>query len=264
MGTLGVITQIRLQNRGVYGLRERTYTAPLDDVLRDLARAVTTHRHYEFWAFFASTDVLVKELDEVPADAEPTAPPALPLPIDLVLRTASELGHGVPLVAPSLQRLLAALAPGDERVDRSYRIYPSPRNTRFNEMEYELPIHRGPDCLREIRDAVATSGVTTFFPIEYRTVAADDCWLSPFYGRPSASISIHQYYKADYRDLFAVVEPIFRKHQGRPHWGKLHTLAAPDLAVLYPKWEAFRAVRRRLDPKGKFLNAHLRHCLEEA
>lgn len=98
--------------------------------------------------------------------------------------------------------------------------------------------------------------------MEYRTVAADDCWLSPFYGRASVSISIHQYYKADYRELFAVIEPIFWKHDGRPHWGKLHTLAAEDLAALYPRWDAFHAVRRRLDPTGKFLNEHLRRCFE--
>jgi FAD/FMN-containing dehydrogenase len=106
--------------------------------------------------------------------------------------------------------------------------------------------------------------VTTLFPIEYRTVAGDDCWLSPFYGRASASISIHQWAEVDYRELFALVEPVFRRHGGRPHWGKLHTLTAPDLAELYPQWDAFRAVRRRLDPGGKFLNAHLRACLGEA
>ncbi len=42
------------------------------------------------------------------------------------------------------------------------------------------------------------------------------------------------------------------------------TLGAGELAPLYPRWDAFRAVRRRLDPTGKFLNAHLRHCLGEA
>ena len=264
MGTLGIATQIRMQNRAPYALREHQYTAPLTEVLRDLERHIGEHRHFEFWAFYAAPDVLVKTLDELPADAPPTEPNAIDLPIDLVLRTASELAHGIPLLAGTLQRLLAAGAPDATRVDRSYRIFPSPRRTRFNEMEYEVPLARGPACLDEILTTVGLRGVTTLFPIEYRTVAADDCWLSPFYGRASASISIHQYYKADYRELFAVVEPIFWKHDGRPHWGKLHTLGARELAALYPKWDAFQAVRRRLDPKGKFLNDHLRHCMGEA
>ena len=264
MGTLGIVTQLRMQNRARYALRERSYTAPLADVLRDHDRLIAAHRHFEFWAFYAAELALVKTLDEAPVDATPTEPPAMPLPIDLVLRSASELAHGVPAFAGSLQRLLAALAPDETRVDRSYRIYPSPRATRFNEMEYELPLAHGPDCLREILDTVRARGITTLFPLEYRTVAADDCWLSPFYGRASVSISIHQYYKADYRELFAVIEPIFWRYDGRPHWGKLHTLEAEELAELYPKWDAFHAVRRRLDPQGKLLNPHLRRCFEVA
>ncbi len=262
MGSLGVVTQARMQNRAPYFLREVQSTRPLADVLRDRDALIAGHRHFEFWAFYAASDVLVKTLDET--DAEPTPAPAIPLPIDAAVHLASELAHGVPALADSLQRLLTALAPEGERVDRSYRIFPSPRSVRFNEMEYEVPLARGLECLAEIRAAVERSGITTFFPIEYRTVAADDCWLSPFYGRASASISIHQYYKVDYRELFAVVEPVFWRYEGRPHWGKLHTLGAAQLAPLYPEWEAFQAVRRRLDPKGKFLNAHLRHVLEAA
>ncbi len=264
MGTLGVVTQLRMQNRAPYALREHVYTAPLADVLRNLERLIAEHRHFEFWAFYLADAVLVKTLDELAADTTPTEPPAIPVPIDLVLRTASEVAHNVPVLAGTLQRLLAALSPDDTRVDRSYRVYPSPRNTRFNEMEYELPLARGPECLQEILTTVAVHDVPTLFPIEYRTVAADDCWLSPFHGRASASISIHQYAQADYRALFAIVEPIFRKYEGRPHWGKLHTLGAADLAELYPQWDAFQAVRRRLDPGGKFLNPHLRQCLEAA
>jgi FAD-linked oxidoreductase len=264
MGTLGVVTQLRMQNRAPYALREHVYTAPVADVLRDLDALIAKHRHFEFWAFYAADDALVKTLDEEPSETPATEAPAIPLPVDLVLRTASEVAHRVPPLASSMQRMLAALAPDDTRVDRSYRVYPSPRRTRFNEMEYELPLARGPECLEEILATVGMAGVTTLFPIEYRTVAGDDCWLSPFYGRASASISIHQYAAADYRELFALVEPIFRKHDGRPHWGKLHTLGAADFAELYPRWDAFQAVRRRLDPGGKFLNAHLRHCLGEA
>lgn len=264
MGTLGIVTQLRMQNRAPYALREHVYTAPLTEVLGNLEKLIAAHRHFEFWAFYSASDVLVKTLDEVPPDTTPTEPPAIDLPIDLALRSASELAHRFPLLSGTLQRMLAAASPEGTRIDRSYRIYPSPRKTRFNEMEYELPLARGPECLQEILTTVAVRGVTTLFPVEYRTVAADDCWLSPFYGRASASISIHQYAQVDYRELFAVVEPIFRKYEGRPHWGKLHTLGAKELAPLYPQWDAFQAVRRRLDPKGKFLNEHMRHCMGEA
>jgi FAD/FMN-containing dehydrogenase len=62
----------------------------------------------------------------------------------------------------------------------------------------------------------------------------------------------------DYHKFFAQIEPIFWKYDGRPHWGKLHTLNAHLLQQRYPLWKDFLAVREALDPGGKFLNAHLR------
>ena len=148
-----------------------------------------------------------------------------------------------------------------DRVGRSYDIFPSQRDSRFNEMEYEIPAERGAECLQEIIATVRRSEVRTLFPLEYRYVAADECWLSPFYQRATCAISVHQHVSVDYRPLFDLVEPIFWKYEGRPHWGKLHSLDARRLALLYPRWEDFQKVRARLDPKGKMLNAHLRKVL---
>jgi FAD/FMN-containing dehydrogenase len=62
--------------------------------------------------------------------------------------------------------------------------------------------------------------------------------------------------------MFADVEAIFRAHGGRPHWGKIHTRGADELCLLYPMWERFRELRRRLDPDGCFLNDYLRGLFE--
>lgn len=262
LGALGVATQIRLQNRSAYKLREREYLEDLDRVLARLPEALAQHRHYEFWAFFRAPLALVKTLDE--STDEDTPPPRFALPVDGALELASRVAHGLPGMDGTMQTLLTRLHSETNRVGPSHRIFPSPRNTRFNEMEYELPLAQGPDCLREILDVVRRSNIRTLFPVEYRAVAADEAWLSPFYGRDSASISIHQYHREDYRPLFALVEPIFWKYGGRPHWGKLHTLDAKRLAPLYPRWDDFQRVRRRLDPQDRMLNAHLRHILEPA
>ena len=74
---------------------------------------------------------------------------------------------------------------------------------------------------------------------------------------------MHQAAQLDHRPFFADVEAIFRAHGGRPHWGKLHTHTAAELAALYPGWDRFQAVRRRLDPGGRFLNPHLRRIFEK-
>jgi FAD/FMN-containing dehydrogenase len=52
-----------------------------------------------------------------------------------------------------------------------------------------------------------------------------------------------------------------RDHVGRPHWGKLHTRTAADLAPAYPRFGEFLALRDRLDPDRVFANAYLRRVL---
>ena len=101
------------------------------------------------------------------------------------------------------------------------------------------------------------------WPAEYRTLASDDNDLSTAQGRETVTISLHQHAELPFREFFADAETIFRRYEGRPHWGKIHTLTAAELAPLYPKWEAFQTVRRRLDPEGRFMNEHLRRVLGE-
>jgi FAD/FMN-containing dehydrogenase len=102
------------------------------------------------------------------------------------------------------------------------------------------------------------------WPIEYRTVAADPIPLSPAHGRETVTLSLHQGADLPWRDFFADCEPIFWSVQGRPHWGKIHSLGAAELRELYPRWEEFHALRRELDPRGRFLNDHLRELFGDA
>ena len=78
-----------------------------------------------------------------------------------------------------------------------------------------------------------------------------------------AAISIHRVATEDYRPYFALIEPIFWKYGGRPHWGKIHSLGAGQLASLYPRFNEFTAIRKALDPQGRLLNVHLRKVFGE-
>jgi FAD/FMN-containing dehydrogenase len=147
--------------------------------------------------------------------------------------------------------------PGAAKVRWSHEILPSPRTIRFNEMEYAVPYANGPDAIREVVETIRKQKINTGFPIEYRSVAADDVWISPFYKRESATIAVHQFHTVDTTRLFTAAETIFKKYEGRPHWGKRHTRTRHELTEIYPEFERFRALRQKLDPQGKFLNAHL-------
>lgn len=98
--------------------------------------------------------------------------------------------------------------------------------------------------------------------VDIRFSAADDIWLSPAHGRATAWIGIPAKRpfnrETPHAAMFERFEQIMLRHGGRPHWAKDHSLRAPELAALYPRWADFLKARARLDPDGVFLNGYLR------
>ncbi|RIH75129.1 L-gulono-1,4-lactone dehydrogenase [Calidithermus terrae] len=259
LGALGVISWVTLQNVPSYRLEERVRVVGLGTLLPELPSLARENRHLDCHVFPFSGQTIVKTLNPAQEPAGKTGVNSFVE--NTVLRWACELSRALPVLNAPLQRLVGVLVGSSRRVGESYRIFATPREVRFNEMEYHVPAERGPECLEEVCAAIRKSGVQVFIPVEYRYVAGDGFWLSPFGGGARASIAVHQYHKQDPWPLFRVVEPILRRHGGRPHWGKMHSLKAGELRELYPHFDDFRRVRLELDPRGKFLNAHLREAL---
>ncbi|WOE41069.1 D-arabinono-1,4-lactone oxidase [Acinetobacter chinensis] len=255
LGSFGVLTKISMQDKPRYKLKEHVELCPLSEVVQHIQQWKTEHRHIEFFAFSHAEQVMLKTLDITEEDIQPRKE-SFPSE-DTLLTLCCELIRMFPSLNPKLQKLLGVFVKPTTCVDWSSRIFPTPRNTRFNEMEYQVPVELGISCLQEILTALQKSGQQTFFPIEFRFVKGDDIWLSPFYQRDSISISVHQYIKQDPKLLFDEIEPILQRYQGRPHWGKMHSLNAGQLRMLYPKWDDFLQLRARLDPEKKFLNPYL-------
>jgi len=99
------------------------------------------------------------------------------------------------------------------------------------------------------------------FPIEVRSAAADDLWLSTASGRRTGYIALHKYFREDPTEYFTAVEQIMKAYDGRPHWGKMHYRDAESLAASYPHHADFVAVRDRLDPERLFANEYLDRVL---
>ncbi|MDR7127863.1 FAD/FMN-containing dehydrogenase [Algoriphagus sp. 4150] len=153
--------------------------------------------------------------------------------------------------------------PAKEQEGWLYQILPQERDLKFEEMEYLLPLESGPDCFQEIRKRIKEKHRHYVgWRILYRTIAADEVFLSPSFSQDSVSISILQNNELEYQSYFDDIEPIFRAYGGRPHWAKKHSLTAEGLRCLYPKWEQFMQLRRELDPEGIFLNDYLKQILD--
>src|SRR3546814_15382565 len=86
---------------------------------------------------------------------------------------------------------------------------------------------------------------------------ADDITLGTSTGRDSIYLAFHVHEHAEHLDYFGGVEEILKAAGGRPHWGKVHTRQAADLAEVYPRFEAFLALRDRLDPGRVFAHDYL-------
>ena len=278
-GSLGVMTEITMQCAKTYALEETGGRMPIAEAL-DRAEALRDEgRHFEFFWFPFADQALIKFLKETDKEPRPRRrrPDGEMSRDDKIMQLACDVARAFPFLRGPLQRLLTSSSGSryssgsingiegqSAKVRWSHDAFPSDRNVRFNEMEYAVPAEKGPDCIREVGEHMRKCGINFLFPLEFRYVAGDDAWLSPFYRRDSVTISVHQYHRQPYRALFAGVEDIFRRYEGRPHWGKLHTCGAKEFEALYPKWDDFQAVRRRLDPAGKFLNDHLRHVFGES
>ena len=255
LGSLGIVTKISLQNRPRYKLKEHIQLCPLAEMLQNIQQWKTEHRHIECFIFPHSDQVILKTLDESNDELQPRQ---VSWPSeDRMLTLCSELTRILPATNRYLQKMLGIFIRPSHCVDWSSQIFPAVRETKFNEMEYQIPLEQGLACLQDILHALRKRQLATFFPLEVRFVKGDDIWLSPFYQQDSISISVHQYYKQDPWQLFNIVEPILQHYQGRPHWAKMHSLQASQLRNLYPKWDAFMDLRAQLDPERKFLNPYL-------
>jgi FAD-linked oxidoreductase len=269
LGMLGVMTEIAMSVRPRYRLVEDDFFLGLDELFEKLDELIAKNRHFEFFWFPYSDVAVCKSLNETEKAApEPRSAEELRRR-GLRYDSGSRVFAGINEVLPYMPFLLkpahglfSRFMPTPAKVRWSHETFPSPRPVRFNEMEYAVPIARGAACVREIVTEIRSKRINTGFPIEFRTVAADDIWLSPFYRRDSATIAVHQYHKIDTGRLFDASEAIYRANEGRPHWGKRHTRSREELVALYPAFERFCSLRRELDPGGKFLNSYLRPLFE--
>ena len=257
LGALGFVTEVRLRNMAPYRLKRQASIQPTQDVLRDFATQAKAHRHYEMFPLTHSeyASVQVTDVTDEPIHNPPVPPDQADASEDLL----SGLTH-VPVSARRaiIAAAVAAMPKPEPIVDVSYKILSNVRSYRFNEMEYSVPLDAGAACVSEILRTIEDRSIDVVFPLEYRYVAGDDLWLSMFSGGPRAAISVHRDARFDYRPYFDIIEPIFWKYGGRPHWGKVHTLGHEQLTKLYPKFQDYLEMREALDPTGRLLNPYLR------
>ncbi|TDT18682.1 L-gulonolactone oxidase [Ilumatobacter fluminis] len=261
VGGFGIVTELTLRVVPAFDLHAKETVEPLADVVSGWDAFTRSADHAEFFFFPGDDRALVKRNDRTD---EPARPPSRLAYVrdkylfeNVAFGLACAVGRRWPSLAPRITNAFAASASERDLIDRSDRVFASPRKVRFVEMEYGIPIDAVPEALARVQALVASLHHPVLLPIEVRCSAADDLALSTGYGRESGWIAVHQYPGMPYEHYFDTVEQIMSDYDGRPHWGKLHGQTADVLRERYPRWDDAMALRDRLDPDRTFRNAYL-------
>ncbi|WP_439654195.1 D-arabinono-1,4-lactone oxidase [Streptacidiphilus anmyonensis] len=265
LGALGVVSAITFGVEPAFLLTAQEAPMRFDEVLGRFDELADDNEHFEFYWFPHTEGCTTKRNNRSTGPAAPLPEFRRWLDDDFVSNTvwegACRVGRAFPRTIPAIAKISSRAWSERTYTDASYKVFTSPRRVRFVEMEYAVPREAATTVLRELKGRIERSDWKISFPVEVRVAPADDLWLSTASGRDTAYIAVHLYRGTEQPGYFAEVERIMTAHQGRPHWGKLHTRDAEYLAGVYPRFGDFTALRDRVDPDRRFANDYLRRVL---
>ncbi|SHH86736.1 D-arabinono-1,4-lactone oxidase [Streptomyces sp. 3214.6] len=265
LGALGIVTAITFAVEPIFLLTAREEPMPLDRVLAEFDELWAENEHFEFYWFPHTGSTNTKRNNRSAGPRKPVSPVAGWIEDEFlsngVFQAAQWVGRAAPATIPTIARVSSKALSARTYTDIPYKVFTSPRRVRFVEMEYAVPRAALTETLRELKAMIERSDLRISFPVEVRTAPADDITLSTASGRDSAYIAVHMVKGTPYQRYFTAAEPIFTAHEGRPHWGKVHTRDAEYFAGVYPRFAEFTELRDRLDPDRRFQNDYLRRVL---
>jgi alditol oxidase len=238
LGRLGVVTALTLDLVPAFGVTQYVYDSLPDERL-----------DADFDAIFASgysvsvfSDFSVNWLwCKVLADAPPPGPAAFGA------LAALDPRNPVPGLPPDNATVQLGI-PG-AWYERLPHFRPEFLPSSGDELQSEFLMSRehGVAALRAVRTLRAQ--IQPVLQIsEIRTVAADNLWLSPAYGRDT--VGLHFTWKPDTEAVMPVVaaiEQVLAPFDPRPHWGKVFSQPAH-----YERMKEFAGLVAGYDPNGKF------------
>lgn len=261
LGALGVITEITLALQPTFDVRQVVYEnlpfSELQHHLDEIFGSAYSVSLFTDWQNHRATQVWLK--NRVGPGSPSTFPPQF---------------HGAKLAKQKLHPLAGHSAencteqmgipgPWHERLPH-FRMNFTPSSGNELQSEYFVPRERAYEAIlavEKLRDHVSPHLMIT----EFRTIEADNLWMSPCYKR--AAMTIHFTWKPEWeavKKVLPMIEQQLAPFQAKPHWAKLFTMDPARLQSLHEKLPAFRELAKHYDPNGKFRNDYLNHDLYNA
>jgi xylitol oxidase len=250
LGALGIVTQITLRIEPTYNVRQDVFVntpwADLSqlDVILDSAYSVSL---FTRWRGLVDQVWLKTRVDE--SNTEPKPPGgATPAGAQVMSPASDDLDNttvqgGVP-------------GPWNERLPH-FRFDETPSNGDEIQSEYFVVREDGLAAIRAL-EPLAEEIASNLLISEFRTVAADQLWLSPAYQRDS--LTLHFTWKnrpQEVRGLLPRMEEVLRPFSARPHWGKWFAMEKEQIVPLYERLPDFIQLAHELDPERQFTNDYL-------
>jgi len=250
LGCLGVVTAMTLDVVPAFEMRQFVFdNMPADSVVNHFDAIVEKAYSVSLFTTWGSRDVDQVWVKQRVSDGdEPPDPRWLG---SALAQSARHPLRGMPV--KNCTRQLGVPGPSHERLPH-FRLEFTPSAGEELQSEYLLPREHAIaafEALAKVADRIAPVLQVS----EIRTIAADDLWMSPSFGRDSVAFHF-TWVKNDaaVRPVMAAVEEQLEPFSPRPHWGKLSSVSPADVAARYPRLADFRELARRYDPGGKFLN----------
>ncbi|GLY14530.1 FAD-binding protein [Kineosporia rhizophila] len=256
LGLAGVVTALTLKAQPAFDVRQYVYDdLPLAALAENFGEIMNSA--YSVSAFTHWNGPTMDLLWRKQRVDEPEAPQTY-----FGARLADGARHpiaGMPTENATQQ--LGVPGPWHERLPH-FRFEFTPSRGDEIQSEFLLPIEQAGAALTAL-DAVHPQFRPALQVAEIRTIAGDDLWLSPAYGR--TTVAFHFTWTDDLSEVtpaIAAVESALADFDARPHWGKVFGLSREQVRSRYPRLDDFEELVNRVDPQGKFTNAFTRAYLD--
>jgi alditol oxidase len=258
LGALGIVTRLTLELVDTFDVRQYVYEdLPGDQLRRHLDHILAAAYSVSLFTSFQRDSIdqvwLKHRVAVEPSPpAEGTGAGSVPEASWYGARPADGPRHPLPGMSPAFcTEQMGVPGPWHTRLPH-FRLEFTPSFGDELQTEYLLPREhavQGLDAVAGMRALLAP----VLLVCEIRTVAGDDLWLSPSYGRDC--LAVHFTWVKDtaaVKPVLDVLEERLAPWAARPHWGKLFGDRAGAVAAEYPRMADFGRLRREMDPAGTF------------
>jgi xylitol oxidase len=252
LGALGVITKITLEVEPRFQMTQRVYEdlsfSELEHHLDEIFASGYSVSLFTDWQKHRATQVWIKQRSDQDKGAQVDFYGAKP---------ATRKMHPIAdHSAESCTEQMGIPGPWYERLPH-FKMNFTPSSGAELQTEYFVPRAKGFEAIRaveQLRDQITPH----LFITEFRTIAADQLWMSPAYQRDS--MAIHFTWKPEWPEVKKILPQIEEKlapFGARPHWAKLFTMKPTEFEGQYSRLKEYRGLVKRYDPNGRFRNDFL-------